>query len=346
MADAQTASNAKRQMAEAYGAPKAKRQRRSRKKFACMVFGTVGDGKSMLCSALAAPAEDQPYGELPNAKFATAGGVTKQVKSYFMTQKIHDMFDVEEAIIYDTPGVGDADAKMSEVVGKVHALVQGGVELNCIIMTNKSTDGRVSPGMHMVSDILKRAFVKDKSKIVVALTKSDQLTERRKNQAKKMIEKELAKPEMFGGKVDVIPVAIPPLEQPDTGDDTVELEYPDKENDKFAILDLLQAMRERVDHSMTFVDVDMNEIAEEQLKRSNEKYIEAMKKKEKEKMDKMKEEFMAESKKESDKVMAQMQEMNKKLMEMLKKRRTVGDVLLDVADVLVPQTRLRHIPIH
>jgi len=234
---------------------------------------------------------------------------------------------------------------MSEVVGTVHALVQGGVELNCIIMTNKSGDGRVSPGMRMVSDILKRAFVKDKSKIVVALTKSDQLTERRIKQAQKMIKEELAKSHMFGGPVDVIPVGIPPLEQPDTDDDTVEREYPDKQNEKYKIVPLLEAMRKRVDHSMTFVDVDMNEIAEEQLKRSNEKYIEAMKKKEKEKMDKMKMEFMAESKKESDKVMAQMLQMYKQLIEAQKKRRTLGDVFLDVADVLVPPARIRHVEI-
>lgn len=345
MADAQTASNAKRQMAEAYGAPKAKRQRRSRKKFACMVFGTVGDGKSMLCSALAAPKEFQPDGDLPNAKFATAGGVTKLVKSYFMSENIAQFLDVEEAIIYDTPGVGDAQAKMSEVVGKVHAMVQGGVELNCIIMTNKSGDGRVSPGMRMVSDILKRAFVKDKSKIVVAMTKTDEQKPRRIRQAKKMIEEELAKSHMFDGDVTVVPVAIPPLEQPDTDDDTVEREYPDKENEKYNILDLLKAMRERVDHSMTFVDVDMNEIAEEQLKRSNEKYIEAMKKKEKEKMDKMKEEFMAESKKEAAKVQAEMLQMYKQLIEAQKRRRTLGDVLLDVADVLVPPARIRHIEV-
>merc|ERR1712198_375343 len=132
------------------GASNAKRQRRSKpKKFACMVFGTVGDGKSMLCAVLAAPKEFQPDGDLPNARFATAGGVTKLVKSYFMTPQIAEFLGVDEAIIYDTPGVGDADAKMSEVLGKVHAMVQGGLELNCIIMTNKS-------------------------KIVVALTKCDE----------------------------------------------------------------------------------------------------------------------------------------------------------------------------
>lgn len=376
MADAHTASNAKRQMADAYGAPNAKRQRRfKRKKFACMVFGTVGDGKSMLSCALAAPAEDQPDGDVPNAKFATAGGVTKLVKGYLMTPEIADFLDVEQAIMYDTPGVGDKHAKMSEVVGKVHAMVQGGVELNCIIMTNKSGDGRVSPGMRMVSDILKRAFVKDKSKIVVALTKCDEQKPKKIRQAKKMIERELAESDMFGGAVTVVPVAIPPLEQPDTGDDTVEREYPDKENEKYNILDLLKAMRERVEQEpMNFVEVDMNVVAEEQLKRTNEKYIEAMKNKEKEKMKKMEAKFVAEAKKSAEKTVADMQRMKNQLEKAQEKKMkkmqaktdakmqsmerqlrearaqanrrekpSVGDVLLAVGDAFVPGMALRHL---
>merc|ERR1719394_534977 len=166
----------------------------------------------------------------------------------------------------------------------------------------------------MVSDILKRAFVKDKSKIVVALTKCDEQKPKKIRQAKKMVERELAESDMFGGAVTVVPVAIPPLEQPDTDDDTVEREYPDKENEKYNILDLLKAMRERVEQEpMNFVEVDMNVVAEEQLKRTNEKYIEAMKNKKEEEMNEMKAKFVAEAKESAKKTAAEIQQMKNQL---------------------------------
>merc|ERR1719394_1900250 len=189
----------------------------------------------------------------------------------------------------------------------------------------------------MVSDILKRAFVKDKSKIVVALTKCDEQKPKKIRQAKKMIERELAESDMFGGAVTVVPVAIPPLEQPDTDDDTVEREYPDKENEKYNILDLLKAMRERVEQEpMNFVEVDMNVVAEEQLKRTNEKYIEAMKNKKEEEMNEMEAKFESKTKKAEEKNAAKMQEMEKQVREAReanrKKECTVGDVFAAVAD--------------
>eukprot|EP00438_Fugacium_kawagutii_P005502 Skav227046 [mRNA] locus=scaffold72:638890:641028:- [translate_table: standard] len=117
-----------------------------------LVVGECGDGKTTLIARFRDPAKSaQPaIGRNPR-------GVTKEIMMY----PCLDLDGVRTNLI-DTPGVGDMDCSVIQLISMIEAfltegMVPGGIR--AVVVTNPVPDGRVKLGAQIVQAVVDKGFV-------------------------------------------------------------------------------------------------------------------------------------------------------------------------------------------
>ena len=135
-----------------------------------LIVGATGDGKSTLINALRDP-------DLSHEAKAGLGteGITKDIRLYH--GKPINGRNIE---LLDSPGVGDEDITPIKLITLLEYALEG-LKVDGVIVTNKVTEGRVTPAARIVKELVAHGFAggtgEDEAawqNIILVGTKSDQ----------------------------------------------------------------------------------------------------------------------------------------------------------------------------
>merc|ERR1711998_11594 len=132
-----------------------------------LVVGECGDGKTTLVNGLRDPSKDNPnIDDSDHAKGRAdldAEGVTKQLMVYPGKDLTLPDGRKCEVTIIDTPGVGDADVNVMKLMAMLESAL-GSLDLHCVLVTNKITDGRIRMGARVAKKLVEKGFVGGENK--------------------------------------------------------------------------------------------------------------------------------------------------------------------------------------
>jgi len=134
-----------------------------------LVCGSIGDGKSALIKSFLPEGYTGPMPE--NA--VAAGGVTKECRSY-------PIRGFDNCYFVDTPGVGDHDAKLSDVIPMIEEYFKAGPlgnGVHGVVITCAVGQGRLTLGSKIAGEVLKLSVFKydgdARDRVIICGTKRD-----------------------------------------------------------------------------------------------------------------------------------------------------------------------------
>jgi len=121
--------------------------------FRILVVGECGDGKSMFIKAWLKTYGGKWTKQLHSG--VAAKGVSKEVVPYPFT------FGGRPAIIFDTPGIGDGNIKIPELVALIETALKSGPNKSChaVVICSKMPNNRVGLGAQIVASLIKAGMV-------------------------------------------------------------------------------------------------------------------------------------------------------------------------------------------
>jgi len=210
--------------------------------FRVLVVGEVGDGKTALVKKLVSTAdiyiapENRNKWEEKKQKLVSgiaSRGVTKELGTYQMALGISD-----REFIIDTPGIGDKDTNLMQLIGKIEMGLKH-CKPNAIILVSQMAKMRMTLGAQVASSLVKLGIMANDPlagcNVIVCGTQYDQIRSKSKRMAwKKMIGEDIESSLGSHVKVKIVQTALPEQEN----EDEEEL------NSKDDISELVQALKE------------------------------------------------------------------------------------------------------
>jgi len=191
--------------------------------FNIIIIGEVGQGKSSLSMALSG--DDSIL--VKNA----ANGVTKAIRVYNILPEL-----LEGAWIFDSPGVGDRDTTLADLLDHLADLC-GSIDVHCVIFAIDMTKPRIHLGSQVCLLMIQKGFIKSYDHVIICGTKKDQMDEEDIEEWIENTGEEIANT-FFGGLSNIAGICSVGLTMERKKEERSEFEVVDKDVD-----DLVQLMK-------------------------------------------------------------------------------------------------------
>jgi len=203
--------------------------------FNVVILGEIRAGKSSLVQALC---REEDRKKVPVA--VAAGGVTKQIASYRIREEI-----LENAWVIDSPGAGDKDFSICELVDALIEFYRQ-VKISCVILACDTSDDGCKIGGRLAGKILEASLVNSHEHIIICGTKADRWKKRQRKKREKQWRRDIAKAindDNFEGNIEHICVTALEVDFDSDDESAMKGEIVDLESEETDIQELIDCMR-------------------------------------------------------------------------------------------------------